>query len=58
MAQKKEFVGTIFGVLVSLKNTEILWECVLILIPGVRYGNVADCPQLVLWQKCDFVSGR
>jgi hypothetical protein len=30
--------------LVSLKNTEILWEYVFILIPGVGYGALSDLP--------------
>jgi hypothetical protein len=35
----------IVAILVSLENTEILWEYVFILIPGVGYGAASDCPQ-------------
>lgn len=45
------------------KNTEMLCECVFVLIPDVKYDRaVSDCPQqltmicLMLWQRHDFVS--
>jgi hypothetical protein len=32
------------NVLVSLKNTEVLWGYVFILIPGIGYGAASDYP--------------
>jgi hypothetical protein len=47
-------------ILVSFKSTEMLWECVFVLIPGVGHGAASDCLQqlsvicLVLQQGCGF----
>ena len=44
----KEFsldLSFVVKILVSLKNTVIIWICAFIFILGVGHGGVAGCPQ-------------